>query len=113
MLDRPSTPDAPSAPSADVTRTLVDSVGVRWTIYEIVPEQVLARFIALLPHRERRGGWLLFEAEDGERRRLAPYPPEWRTMSSFELERWCMRAARVKDLPQRRASDRDPGSRWP
>jgi hypothetical protein len=105
MLDRPGSA-SPAAPASALSRQFVDSVGLRWTVFEIVPEAALARFISLLPHAERRTGWLLFESEDGDRRRLAPYPADWRTMAHFELERWCMRAMPVKDLPTRRATDR-------
>ena len=42
----------------------------------------------------------LMVSED-DKRRLAPYPPDWRTMSTFELERWCMKATRVPPAPPR------------
>lgn len=35
--------------------------------------------------RQWSRGWLAFETK-GEKRRLAPYPQDWETMSSAELE---------------------------
>lgn len=48
-----------------------------------------ARIIESMAH-----GWLAFEAEDGERRRLAPVPadPQWQTVSEEQLREWCARA---------------------
>lgn len=39
-------------------------------------------------------GWLAFEADDGERRRLAPLPdsPQWYAVSEEQLREWCARA---------------------
>ena len=53
----------------------------------------------------RRGNPVVFESSEGAKRRLAPYPPDWRTVSTFELERWCMKAAHVPPAPARRAED--------
>ena len=86
------------------SRTFLDSVGVEWVVREIVTPKLSVALTRLLEHDRRRSGWLVFEAE-GEKRRLAPYPPDWRTMSVFELERWCMRATRVPPGPARRAED--------
>lgn len=86
-------------------RTFVDGVGVEWTAREIASPQLPGKLATLLEHDRRRGGWLVFESAEGEKRRLAPYPPDWRTMSDFELERWCMRAERVPPGPARRAED--------
>lgn len=55
-------------------------------------------------HAERRAhvdqsmarGWLVFEAQDGERRRLAPIPEApngWDAASEDELRGWCSTAA--------------------
>ena len=95
-----------SAPLA--SRRFTDSVGAEWAVYAIIPTAILQGVIALLPHSERRRGWLLFESSDGDRRRLAPYPHNWQHVSTFELERWCMRAVRVAELPARRADDATP-----
>lgn len=82
-----------------------DGVGVKWLVHEISAPSIPERLSLLLPHSERRGGWLLFESQDGERRRLAPYPPDWRSLTPFVLERWCMRATRVHGDEHRRRTD--------
>lgn len=87
------------------SRTFVDSVGVEWSIREIGGSTLTGRAAKMLEQERRRTGWLVFESSEGEKRRLAPYPPDWRTMSTFEIERWCMRATRVPPGPARRAED--------
>lgn len=89
------------------SRDFVDSVGLAWTVREI-GSPIMSRTLAkILASDRRRGGWLVFESAEGDKRRLAPYPPDWRTMSAFELERWCMRAVAVPPAPERRAEDRE------
>lgn len=99
----PHRPVVASPPSA--SRQFTDTVGIPWTVYGISPSAGLQHVIALFPHPERRSGWLLFESAEGERRRLAPFPANWRDISPFELERWCMKAVLVAELPQRRTED--------
>lgn len=92
-----------AAPS--LSRRFVDCVGVPWTVYCVASPILLPSPVALLPHVERRGSWLLFESAEGDRRRLAPYPADWREITAFELERWCMRATPIAELPARRRED--------
>ena len=92
-------------PERLLSRTFTDTVGVEWTVREIASPKFTGTLARLLEHDRRVGGWLVFESADGEKRRLAPYPPDWRTMSPFELERWCMRALKVPPAPARRAED--------
>jgi hypothetical protein len=87
------------------SRSFTDTVGVEWTVREISSPTLSHTLAKLLEHDRRRGGWLLFESVEGDKRRLSPYPPDWRTVSIFELERWCMRATRVPPAPARRAED--------
>jgi hypothetical protein len=87
------------------TRSFSDTVGVEWTVREIGSPKMSQTLSRLLEHDRRSGGWLVFESADGEKRRLAPYPPDWRTMSTFELERWCMKARHVPPAPARRKED--------
>ena len=87
------------------SRSFTDSVGVEWTVREIGTPSLTQTLAKVLEHDRRRSGWLVFESADAEKRRLAPYPPDWRTMSIFELERWCMKAAPVPPAPARRAQD--------
>jgi hypothetical protein len=86
------------------SRQYVDSCGVEWTVREIATT-TLSTVTRVFEHDRRRSGWLVFESVDGEKRRLAPYPPDWRTISTFELERWCMKAMKVPPGPARRAED--------
>jgi hypothetical protein len=88
------------------TRSFTDAVGVVWAVREIGSPQMSQTLAKLLEHDRRSGGWLVFESGEGEKRRLSPYPPDWRTMTTFELERWCMKAKRVPPAPARRAEDR-------
>jgi hypothetical protein len=88
-----------------MSRDFIDSVGVAWTVCEIASPSLAGTLARVLERDRRRGGWLVFESDEGEKRRLTPYPPDWRTMSDFEIERWCMKAARVPPAPARRAED--------
>jgi hypothetical protein len=92
-------------PQQQLSRTFTDTVGVEWTVREIASPELTGTLAKLMEHDRRRGGWLVFENAEGEKRRLAPYPPDWRTMSNFEIERWCMRGTRVPPAPARRAED--------
>jgi len=92
--------------TAAAPRRFIDCVGLAWTVYCIQPPSLLEGAITLLPHAERRNGWLLFESAEGDRRRLAPFPADWATITPFELERWCARAEPITELPRRRLSDR-------
>ena len=89
----------------DVSRAYVDSDGMEWVVREIASPAVTGALAKLLLQDRRRGGWLVFESGEGEKRRLAPYPPDWRTLSAFEMQRWCMRAMKVPPGPARRAED--------
>ena len=89
----------------DLSRSYVDSDGVEWIVREIASPTLTGKLAQMLDEDRRRGGWLVFESGEGEKRRLAPYPPDWRTLSAFEMQRWCMRAIRVPPGPARRAGD--------
>ena len=87
------------------SRSFTDSVGVDWTVREIGSPTLTETLAKVLKADRRRSGWLVFESSEGDKRRLAPYPPDWRTGSMFELERWCMKATRVPPAPARRKED--------
>jgi hypothetical protein len=87
------------------SRSFTDSVGVAWTVREIGSTSLDGAMAKVLERDRRKSGWLVFESTEGEKRRLAPYPPDWRTISVFEIERWCMRATQVPPGPARRAQD--------
>jgi hypothetical protein len=92
-------------PRVPFSRTFLDTVGLEWTVREIASPTLSGAMAKILISDRRKGGWLVFESAEGEKRRLAPYPPDWRTMSAFEIERWCMKATRVPPAPARRAED--------
>ena len=92
-------------PAIELSRTFTDSVGLEWTVREIASPTLTGAMARVLEHDRRRGGWLMFESVEGEKRRLSPYPPDWRRMSAFEIERWCMRAVLAPPAPVRRAED--------
>ena len=92
-------------PEHITSRSFTDSVGVNWTVREIGSPTLTQTLAKVLKSDRRRSGWLVFESTEGDKRRLAPYPPDWRTVSMFELERWCMKATRVPPAPARRAED--------
>ena len=93
-------------PVLALSRTFTDTVGLAWTVREIASPVLTGAMARVLEKDRRRGGWLMFESAEGDKRRLTPYPPDWRTMSDFEIERWCMRAAPAPPAPIRRAEDK-------
>ena len=89
----------------EASRAYVDPDGVEWIVREIASPSLTGKLAKMLEQDRRRGGWLVFESGEGEKRRLAPYPPDWRTLSAFEMQRWCMRAIKVPPGQARRAED--------
>ena len=69
-------------------RGFVDSDQVAWTVWEVHCRDSIA---GLRVRPELAGGWLAFQRR-GERRRLAPVPGAWETLSDAELERLCQLA---------------------
>jgi hypothetical protein len=105
MAEQEEKPLPPQDTTLGTPVDFTDTVGVKWTVWEIAGPSFSERLASLLPHPDRRRGWLLFESEAGERRRLSPYPSEWRTFNTFTLERWCMRATRSVSSEKRRRDD--------
>lgn len=89
-------------------REFTDSVGMAWTVREIIPGPMPPKLGALLGGERRRGGWLLFVSAEGERRRLSPVPIDWGGLTDVDLEKHCLRARRVPPGPERRSEDREP-----
>ena len=72
-------------------RQFTDASGVRWTVSERRFDSRIDGMPRLLARLGYGEGWLTFRAPDAQYR-IGPYPPDWRSLSDFELERWCMRA---------------------
>ena len=87
-------------------REFVDSVGVSWVVWSVMPGEMSSILKRLTRTPERRLPWLVFESSDGERRRLVPAPDGWARCDVFTLERWMMRAERVPPAPARRVADK-------
>jgi len=84
-----------------------DESGTLWTVSEIARMDFSERVMALLPHPERRQGWLLFESQFGERRRYTPIPEAWRNLSHSTLEECLAKAVQSSVAEQRRRDDQD------
>ena len=89
--DRPAGSLAARFTPASGAREFLDNDGVAWTVREIIPQARTAthRLMPTRPGYEK--GWLSFRSERLSCR-IAPYPAAWRTVSDYEIERWCMRA---------------------
>ena len=87
------------------TRSFTDANGVLWQVWEVKNPSVPPKLAALLGNERRRASWLVFEAPTPEKRRLTPYPEDWRTISDGELALCCARAERVPPAPARRSVD--------
>ena len=99
MPVRPADPLASTRYNPEFSsREFIDSNGLRWTVREIIPEMRRTDRRTLLTRPGYENGWLSFRCE-ALSCRIAPFPASWRTISDYELERWCMKArdaARVR-----------------
>lgn len=91
----------------DGIREFAGSGGTRWTVLEIANPGFSQRLASLFPHPERRAGWLLFESPQGEKRRLSPYPRNWRDLTADELDALFATATPAGPEERRRATDAD------
>ena len=109
-------------------RTFVDSNGLEWQTWDVLPRgaerRIAERRVSFesvsFPERRRgnrrtvqgrwtpltsglRDGWLCFESVQG-RRRLLPVPADWEECSARELEGYCRSASpvRLSSLASRR-----------
>ncbi|HKO15457.1 MAG TPA: hypothetical protein VJU87_04410 [Gemmatimonadaceae bacterium] len=93
-----------AARRASGTTEFSDAAAMRWTVWEIAYAGLSEHLLSLFPHPERRGGWLLFESAS-ERRRLSPYPNDWRELPDAQLAELCAQAAPVGKGEARRRDD--------
>jgi hypothetical protein len=87
------------------SRVFRDDADLEWEVREITNAMMPPSLAKLLGDDRRRSGWLAFTSVAGDRRRLSPYPPDWATVSDFEIARWCAKAQRVPPAPGRRQQD--------
>lgn len=85
------------------TREFFDGDGDRWTVWETVPTRGHGLY------GELANGWLTFQSESGDRRRLAPVPAEWAAFSDAALCRACERARRGRPTGGNTDTDDRPG----
>lgn len=81
-------------------REFRDDAGTEWVVF------FTGRSVARDRHlpEEYREGWLAFESALGEKRRLAPAPSDWETLTEQELSSLCAQA--TPQLLRRRAAQR-------
>jgi hypothetical protein len=67
------------------SRTYVDSAGVEWTVWDVLPgNHNTARQLSSLPE-EMSGGWLCFENSAAGRLRMYPVPADWSELPDEKL----------------------------
>jgi hypothetical protein len=86
-------------------REFIDSDGVHWIVREIIPEMRRTERRTLLTRPGYENGWLSFRCEELSCR-IAPFPDSWRTISEYELERWCMKARAAAGVRRNRGDNR-------
>lgn len=79
-------------------REFRDADGVEWVVF------LTARSVARDQHlpEEYREGWLVFESAHGEKRRLAPVPKDWQSLTDAELS--ALSAHATPQGPRKRAA---------
>ncbi len=79
-------------------REVRDAAGVRWDVFDVFPLERQLPPGRPAPTRlapEMASGWLAFQSEAGERRRVVPTPAGWEALSDAELLRLLAEAARA------------------
>jgi hypothetical protein len=83
-------------------REFDDERGRQWKVWEVHPTiagRLRKRDVPLPLRPEMAEGWLAFESEDGEHRRLAPIPDVpngWVNADLGQVRRWCASARPVR-----------------
>ena len=106
-------------------RQFTDSTGRTWDVWDVHPTTASRTLAELYPHQSPEtvadtpchavapslaDGWLCFEV-GGERRRLAPVPADWESLSPEALERLRECAARVQSAEERSRRGESEGDR--
>jgi hypothetical protein len=73
-------------------KTFKDPKGTKWEVWQVMPTTTDGRTV-VSPGFEH--GWLCFESDAGEKRRLAPVPGGWEDADSDKLWMWCRAATPV------------------
>lgn len=94
--------DSPDPPWSSNVREFRDLAGTEWSVFRATPHTSPSKRERILPETFRFG-WLVFECER-ERRRLAPVPEGWETLTDRELERLCALANVVPARAPRRTT---------
>ncbi|MFL5612467.1 MAG: hypothetical protein ACJ796_02265 [Gemmatimonadaceae bacterium] len=79
------------------SRDFTDERGRAWTVWDVHPTLAKKNPVAAFGQK-MAGGWLAFECDEGERRRLAPIPDMpggWQTASDEQLRLWWIKAETV------------------
>jgi hypothetical protein len=97
-------PETFDLPWSSSVREFRDAAGVQWSVFLAIPHSAPSEREKILPEAYRLG-WLVFEC-DVERRRLAPVPTSWETMTDDELDLLRIRADVVPTRASRRATVR-------
>jgi hypothetical protein len=84
-------------------RTITDSTGTQWTVFEVKRQGGSSDKWSYLPE-EYGDGWLCFES-DMSKRRLTPVPASWRSLADPELIRLLGEAQQV-NRPKPQAEER-------
>ena len=82
-------------------REFSDHAGRAWTVWEMRPEQMHARTRGSAALGAFAEGWLCFESDAGEKRRLSPIPDGWEALSNTALAELCASASPARTTPER------------
>jgi len=84
-------------------RQFSDAAGIEWRVFLTERSGNPSSRDHRLPEAFR-GGWLVFES-DVEKRRLAPVPPNWESLTDDELTKYCAQAISQAPRGPKRAVD--------
>ena len=81
--------------------------GKKWEVWRVTPTVTGRQRTVVGAGFET--GWLCFESEDGEKRRLSPVPDDWEGAAMDKLWLWCRAAKEVaKCDPRERPTEAKP-----